>query len=282
MGKVKITFAVTLTAVMGYVLSEGVLDLKALIVFLGTFVLSIGSMALNQIQEIPFDAVMGRTKDRPLPSNKIKKENAWYLAIIFIALGLYILVEYLGLKPFFFGFVTMVLYNFVYTPLKRKTNFAVIPGAIVGVFPPFIGWTASNGNYLDPMIVMFGMFIFVWQMPHFWILLLNYKDEYKAAGYPIIMDKLPLDQVKRMILIWVLTLSFVSLFFPYVLQSGAVNKIMLAIINISLSADLIYKMKKLLYQEQLRPKTIFRKLNVYVLLILTIVVIEKVINKIIS
>ncbi len=283
LGKIRITTAVSFTALLGDVLANGNLSYKSIFVFFGTFLLSLGSSSINQIQEYKFDAIMNRTKNRPIPTSKIDRTTAFYISIILCSLGMYILVEFVGLIPFIFGLITLILYNLIYTPMKRLSNFAVVPGALVGVFPPFIGWTANGNDYLDPIIVTFGFFIFVWQIPHFWILLLIYKDDYKLADYPIVTDKLSVEQLKKVIFVWVISLCLTSLFFPYfIIDNLYYNKVILLIIIIILSIRLIFQNKILLTNTEVNPKYLFKSINVYVLLVLLIVVLEKVINNVLS
>ena len=283
LGKIRITTAVSFTALLGYVLANGNLSTKSIFVFVGTFILSLGSSSINQIQEYKYDALMNRTKFRPIPSAKIDKTTALYISGILCSLGMYILVEYVGLIPFIFGLITFVFYNVIYTPMKRLSSFAVIPGALVGAFPPFIGWTANGNDYLDPIIVIFGFFIFVWQIPHFWILLLIYKDDYKLADYPIVTDTMSVEQLKKVIFVWVVSLCLTSLFFPYfIIDNLYYNKIILLIIIIILSLRLIYQNKILLQNTEVNPKFLFKSINVYVLLVLLTVVLEKIINNVLS
>jgi len=282
LGKIRITTAVSFTALLGYVLAKGNLDLTSINVFIGTFLLSLGSSAFNQIQEEKYDKIMQRTKLRPLPSKKIDKNSAIAFAVIFSCLGMFVLVEFVGMLPFIFGFITLIFYNVIYTPMKRVSSFAVIPGSIVGALPPLIGWTAFNSNFLDPLIVSFCFFIFVWQIPHFWILLLIYKDDYKLAEYPMITDTMEVKRLRNIIFIWIISLCLTSLFFPYFIEDNYYfNKIIILIANLALSVKLINQTKKLLSDQEVVPKYLFKSINLYVMWILIIVVLDKIISNLI-
>lgn len=282
LGKIRISTAVSFTALLGYVLAKGSLDLTSINIFIGTFLLSLGSSAFNQIQEEKYDKIMQRTKLRPLPLKKIEKFSAISFAIIFCCLGMFVLVEFVGLLPFFFGFITLIFYNVIYTPMKRISSFAVIPGSIVGALPPLIGWTAFNSNYLDPLIISFCFFIFVWQIPHFWILLLIYKDDYKLANYPMITDTIEVKRLRNIIFIWIISLCFTSLFFPYFIENNFYyNKIIILVTNLALSVNLLNQTKNLLSDQEVVPKYLFKSINIYVLWILIIVVLEKIISNLI-
>lgn len=281
-GKIRITTAVSFTALLGYVLAKGNLDLTSLYIFVGTFLLSFGSSGFNQIQEEKYDKIMQRTKFRPLPANKIDKYSAIAFAMIFCCLGMFVLVEFVGMLPFLFGFITLIFYNVIYTPMKRVSSFAVIPGSIVGALPPLIGWTGFNTNYLDPLIISFCFFIFVWQIPHFWILLLIYKDDYKLAEYPMITDTMEVKRLRNIIFIWIISLCLTSLFFPYFIDDNYYfNKIIILLINIILSVRLINQTKKLLSDQEVVPKYLFKSINMYVMWVLVIVVLEKIISNLI-
>jgi protoheme IX farnesyltransferase len=187
-----------------------------------------------------------------------------------------------GMLPFIFGFITLIFYNVIYTPMKRVSSFAVIPGSIVGALPPLIGWTAFNSNFLDPLIVSFCFFIFVWQIPHFWILLLIYKDDYKLAEYPMITDTMEVKRLRNIIFIWIISLCLTSLFFPYFIEDNYYfNKIIILIANLALSVKLINQTKKLLSDQEVIPKYLFKSINLYVMWILIIVVLDKIISNLI-
>lgn len=263
---------------MGYILKTGYVDLISVFVFIGTFLLSLGSSSINQIQEIQFDKLMERTKNRPIPSDKITKQNALYISVILCCLGMYVLVEFVSLSAFIFGFATLVLYNLIYTPMKRWTSFAVIPGALVGAFPPYIGWTAVGNDFLNPLIVSFGLFIFVWQIPHFWILLLIYKDDYKLADYPLVTDKINITQLRNIIYVWIITLTLTSLFIPYFsIVEIEISRIIVFLLIILLSIKLLKDTLNLIKKIEISPFGLFKSINYYVLSVLSIVVIEKMI-----
>ena len=117
----------------------------------------------------------------------------------------------------FFGIMVCTTY------LKRVTPFAVVPGSLTGAVPAFIGWTAAGGELLDPKIILIGFFLFIWQVPHFWFLLLKYGKEYEEAGFPSISNLFPQQNLKSITYVWVIATSVTTLMFPlfHVLESGA-------------------------------------------------------------
>jgi len=174
LGKVKITFAVSLTTITGYVLAKGVFDSGLILPAIGIFILACGSSALNHYQEKDKDSLMERTKNRPIPSGRISPDRALFVALALSVAGAWLLYYSSGFLAMQLGILALIWYNGIYTPLKRKTAFAVIPGSLIGAIPPAVGWVAGGGNMLNPNLFLLLFFFFIWQVPHFWLLLLKY------------------------------------------------------------------------------------------------------------
>jgi protoheme IX farnesyltransferase len=102
------------------------------------------------------------------------------------------------------GIFTVLWYNGVYTPLKRVSAFAAIPGGVVGAVPPLIGWSAAGGDPSDPRILAVAFFFFMWQVPHFWLLLLRIGDDYARAGLPTLTRLFTRPQLARIIYVWMI------------------------------------------------------------------------------
>ncbi len=184
--KARITAFVSVSVLTGYVLFAKTIDTGVLLPIFGVFLLACGSAALNHVQEARLDALMRRTKDRPIPSGRIPRDWAAFIACAFMGAGFYLLASVdrhvfsiLGL-----GLLAVVWYNGVYLLLKRITAFAVVPGALVGAIPPVIGWAAAGGVVTDVAILDVALFFLLWQIPHFWLLLLLYGEDYERAGFP--------------------------------------------------------------------------------------------------
>jgi protoheme IX farnesyltransferase len=204
LAKIKISLLVTFSAAAGYVLSAGQMKIGTLVATAAVFFLSCGSCALNQYQEREIDALMERTKGRPLPSRKLEPAMALWIASSLIFSGSAILFYERGLVPWGLGLFAILWYNGLYTPLKQKTAFAAIPGALVGAIPPILGWVSGGGDIFDPRIWGIGLFLFIWQVPHFWLLLLDSSSDYEKAGFPSITKVFSTAQIKRIIFIWLL------------------------------------------------------------------------------
>jgi protoheme IX farnesyltransferase len=212
--KIKISLLVTFSAAAGYVLTAGQIKMGTLVATAAVFFLSCGSCALNQYQERQIDELMERTKSRPLPSRKLEPAMVLWIASSLIFSGSAILFYTTGLVPFALGLFTVLWYNGLYTPLKQKTAFAAIPGALVGAIPPILGWVSGGGSILDPRIWGIGFFLFIWQVPHFWLLLLDFSADYEKAGLPSITKIFSTGQIKRMIFVWLFSTGIWGLFIP--------------------------------------------------------------------
>jgi len=206
LSKAKITFAVTFSVATGYVLFRERLEVEMLVPMLGVFLMACGSATINQVQEWRTDLRMRRTRNRPIPSGRITPAWALFLACSFIGAGLNVLaaVEHHQLVVLALGAFSLLWYNAIYWALKRLTAFAVVPGALIGAVPPLIGWSAAGGLVNDPLILQVGLFFFIWQIPHFWLLLHLYGDEYVEAGLPSPTNLLSKEQFRRITFAWIM------------------------------------------------------------------------------
>jgi len=189
--KFGIVLFVLVVGLSGYALGlpagSGV-DFPIVLVFVfGLYTLSAGSLALNQVQEVDVDKKMKRTQARPIVCGFFSRAQALLISLLLISFGLISLLL-VSPRSFFFGLLTLVLYNVLYTYLwKKKWAFGAVPGAIPGALPPVIGYLAHSGAKLtDPDLFYLFMILFLWQMPHFWILAIKLKDDYKAGGIPVL------------------------------------------------------------------------------------------------
>ena len=211
--KFKLSMAVTLSAVLGWFLYRPVYGADILYLIFGVFLLAGASASLNQFQERFFDARMGRTDRRPIPAGKILPQRALAVTALLAVAGLFLLSK-LGAIPTLLGFGNLLIYNFLYTPLKRITSFALIPGGLVGAIPPMIGWTGAGGEIFHPTILFICTLMFLWQMPHFWLLIIRYGQEYEKAGFRTVSGYLNDAQIRRLIFIWICVSSLFLLAFP--------------------------------------------------------------------
>ncbi len=277
LAKLRVTFFVALSSFFGYIFYDG-FSWESLLVVSGVFLTAVSSSAINQYQERKYDKLMTRTCKRPLPAKKLRKEEALIFIIFTGILGIFLLgltfnVLAVGLAAF-----SMLWYNLVYTPLKRTTAFAVLPGALLGAIPPVIGWTVAGGDLLSPKIMFIAILFFLFQIPHFWFLFLIYNDDYKQAGYPTLKDILTVSQIGRISFVWIVCLAIVAVAEPVFFVN---NPLFLAVI-FGMSLILVWKNKFLLNlegeNEKISYRIAFRTLNMYVLLVVVIFTLEKIIS----
>jgi protoheme IX farnesyltransferase len=152
---------------------------------LGGFLLSGASGCINQIIERDFDKMMSRTMKRPLPTGRVTVNEAIIFSIVCLLISFAILIVFTNTLTVILSFVSMVLYSFVYTPLKRVGPVAVFVGAIPGALPPLLGWIAATGSITHEAMIIFGI-QFIWQFPHFWAIAWVADDDYKKAGFKLL------------------------------------------------------------------------------------------------
>jgi protoheme IX farnesyltransferase len=201
-------------AVTGYLLAPQRSLPSGVATALAVFILAAGASALNQYQERDIDARMERTRRRPLPAGIISPSRALSIALLLIFAGLSMLALAAGKGPAFLGMIALLWYNGAYTYLKRLTAFAAVPGAIVGMIPPVIGWTAAGGRLADPRLLVVCLLFFLWQVPHFWLQVLHHGEEYEQAGLPSLTTVLGKRQIARITFTWICSTAVTSLLLP--------------------------------------------------------------------
>jgi heme o synthase len=213
--KLKIMIPVSLTGFTGYFAFNPHFSSGIFILSFGVLLMAISASALNQIQEVELDRKMTRTCNRPLPSKRITINQALLFFLVNLITGAAAIYFAGNFKALIIGFLTLMWYNGVYTYSKRTTAFAVVPGALTGALPPLIGWVAAGGGLWDKPIVFIQFLIFIGQIPHFWLLILKYGEEYKHAGLPSLTDIFNGIQIKWLTFSWVVASVVAALFLCY-------------------------------------------------------------------
>jgi protoheme IX farnesyltransferase len=211
LAKPRITFMVLITTAVGLWLAPGPhAPVLLLCTLLGTTLVVAGANALNMYLERDVDALMSRTRNRPLPSGRLPAEAALAFGVATSAVSLPLLS--FGVNPLTgaLGAISLIIYVLAYTPLKRKSTAALLVGAVPGAMPPLMGWTAVTGR-LDAAGVALFLILFVWQLPHFIAISLFRADEYKAAGLKIIPVERGIEGAKLRIAFYSLLMMAVSL-----------------------------------------------------------------------
>lgn len=186
LAKPRITMLVLLTAAVGYAVGgQGSFDGLAFLVFMaGTALLCGGASALNNYAERETDALMHRTRLRPIPSGRLRPEDARTFGIAMSALGL-LLLALVNPLTLALGAVTLTSYVFAYTPLKRVTSLCTVVGAVPGALPPLMGWAAARGSLGAAGWGLFAI-LFLWQLPHFLAIGWLYREDYARGGFPML------------------------------------------------------------------------------------------------
>jgi len=276
LSKVRITFAVSLTTITGYVLASGRFDAGLILPTLGIFLLACGSSALNHYQEKDKDAQMERTKNRPIPSGQISPTGAILWAMLLSVTGSLLIYFGSGMLALQLAILALIWYNFIYTPLKKKTAFAVVPGSVIGALPPLVGWVAGGGSLADSRALIIAFFFFIWQVPHFWLLLLKYGKEYEKAGYPSLTSIYSEKQIKYTTFIWTMATGVTALMLPVF---GIVNSVGFSIATLIASGWLMVQFIRLLKQndETFKPGVYFMKINYFVLFMIVFLSVDSLI-----
>ncbi len=269
LGKVRISLPIAISALTGYALKTNLFDGQAWMLMTGVFLMSCSSGAINHLQEYQTDALMPRTKNRPIPSGKISPKGAFWVSFSFFAYGAFILIANFPIIVFLTSLLTLISYNVIYTPLKKVTAFAVVPGSLVGALPPYIGWFAGGGDWMNGDIFWVALFFFIGQIPHFWLLLLMFGKEYELAGFPSLHSVFNDNQIKRLSFTWILATIATAIVVSLEVLQGSILMFFLLIyifyVLFSLSASMLVK-----HDIQARPA--FFKLNFLYLFVMIILI----------
>ncbi|WP_281614040.1 heme o synthase [Flammeovirga sp. SubArs3] len=184
--KVRLTAVVVFSGIFGYLLGTDEISITAILALaIGSFMITGAANTINQIIEKEHDKMMKRTKGRPLPLGIISRKEAGLYALLLAVVGAAFLVYYVNVYAALLSVLSLVLYAFVYTPLKRITPLSVLVGAFPGGFPPLIGWVAATGEIGIEGLVLFAL-QFMWQFPHFWAIAWVADTDYKKAGFKML------------------------------------------------------------------------------------------------
>jgi len=243
--KIRLTLLVCFSAAFGYLLTgQTWYSTQFLWLCLAGFLVTVSSNILNQVWEKDTDALMTRTQNRPLPTGAISPAEALLASLLIGVVGLGIFVFKFNLNAALLSLVSLLLYAFVYTPLKTIHPIAVFVGAIPGALPPMIGWIASTGHYGWEPGILFGIQFF-WQFPHFWAIAWVLDDDYKKAGIKLLPSSGGRD-MKTAFNIMIYTLLLIPLgFMPYMMHMTGIESALIALLaGILFLAQTFYLMKE--------------------------------------
>jgi protoheme IX farnesyltransferase len=270
--RIRLSLMVSISAMTGYFLTGSSSSWALVLMFFGVFLLAAGTTVLNQVQESKYDALMKRTIRRPIPAGEISRLSASLVAALLIVGGT-ILLRLNGWLPMALGLSNIVFYNLIYTPLKTRSWLAIVPGAFVGAVPPLIGWTSTGFNIFHPNAIFIATFVFLWQVPHFWLLMIKYGKEYESAGFSSISKMLNEHQIKLVVFVWGVITSVFLMLFPLF---GFTLKPVLLVLLVAMNFLFISLFYRFLFMER-SPQTIrkaFILINTYAMVVFLCLVVN--------
>jgi protoheme IX farnesyltransferase len=189
--KFRLSLFVALSSGFGYSFAVGKCNwdfFNFIILLIGGFCISGSSISLNQIIENNYDKIMHRTLLRPIPSNQLYLLESIIVTIIINIFGLLLLLFYTNILTTFLSFISMVMYSFIYTPLKRLSPISIFIGGLPGALPPLIGWLSVSNSISNEIFVIF-ILQFIWQFPHFWSIAWKSNYDYNLVGFRLLPNK---------------------------------------------------------------------------------------------
>ena len=273
--KFRLAISVVFSSVAGYLLAVDQIEVSILLgLFFGGFAMVGASNAFNQWIEKDKDALMDRTKNRPLPAGRMNNLTALFIASLLTLLGIFILNN-INFKTALFGALSIFIYTCVYTPLKSVTPLSVFVGAFPGAIPFMLGWVAATGSFgVEPGILF--MVQFFWQFPHFWAIGWMMDDDYKKAGFKMLPTGNPDRATAFQIVFYTLWTIIISIT-PYTHFSGALTLSMGTVVCLVLIG--VYFLYHALKLMQKKSKEAARKLMyasiAYISLLQIIYVLDK-------
>jgi heme o synthase len=209
--KPKLTLLVIFSALIGLILSpEHIGFLKGALSIFAITLMVASAAALNCFLERDIDGKMERTKNRSLPAGRISPKNALTFGLVLMSISLFLIFSFFNLITGLLGILSIVVYLFIYTPMKRKSEWAVLVGAIPGAIPPLMGYTSASGSIDTFAMVLFAI-LFIWQIPHFFAISIMYDKDYSAADILVFPNTRGLDYTNRLILKFSFLLLYVAM-----------------------------------------------------------------------
>lgn len=270
--KFKLSFVVSLSLIFGFLLAKQKIDFSIVEPFLAVFLLALGVSCLNQVQEYKEDSLMQRTKNRPIAAKRISPKYGFYISFFLILVATYFIYESLGVYGVIIFTSVIFLYNGFYTYAKKTTIYAAVYGAVLGTIPPMIGWLSANGSLKSLEFFSLALFYFIWQIPHFWLLVLKYKKDYKKANFPTMIDNFGVEGLERITYIWLLLTLISGSFLLIVFNVDSIFILtLITIVNIITLFFILKLIKKHNYLHN------FIAINSYMLLTMSLLVFDKII-----
>lgn len=203
---------------------------KFVALLFGSLIITGAANTINQIIERDLDKLMKRTANRPMPTGKLTVSEAVVFAIVLTAIGTLVMAVFVNILAASLALLSLILYAFVYTPLKQITPLAVLVGAFPGAFPPLIGWVAMTGEISTEALIIYGIQFF-WQFPHFWAIAWLANEDYSKAGFKMLPYGKSL-QTATQIMVYTLFLLPLSILPFQVQMTGIVSAIIAGVVSL--------------------------------------------------
>lgn len=270
--KFVLSFAVSLSTLFAYMMAKG--DVRPDMVFatLSVLLVAMGVSTLNQVQEYKTDAKMERTKNRPIAAGRMSPQTGIIIAavlIFFSLVSIYSLLGMTGVNIFMFAFIW---YNAMYTPLKKKSALAVVPGAILGVIPPAIGWLVAGHSLMELEFMALALYFFVWQVPHFWLLVMLFHGDYNDAGYPTAMRLFGQASLQRLTFVWLILTIQTGVFLVWAFQVYSVSIGLCVLVGVWAFVSSLELLSEKF--ELKNARSVFWKINAAFLLIIIVISVD--------
>ncbi len=267
--KLPLCMLVAFSALFGYAFAAQGISTPALPVFFSVLLLACGGASFNSYQERKRDGFMKRTHLRPLVKGSLSTSHAVIQSSVLILLGLAGLFFFTTLSAFIAGIIGIATYNLVYTRLKPYSMHAIVPGAICGAVPPYIGWLAGNGDLISLNASLPVLLLLFWQIPHFFLVLLNHKNDYLESFSPNMLKRFSEPGLQRIFLPWITALAATMLTFSVIPSKLGGGGRAIIVVNAAILIILFYV--QLLFSESPNYKGLFRYLNFSIFLVMLVV-----------
>jgi heme o synthase len=265
--RLRLALANGISAVGGYLLFPSVPEVPQLLaLFAGVSLLAAAGSTLNQVIEQDRDALMLRTMKRPLPRGEISTTSALLIGAACNLAGELLLAAFGGAIPALLGAAALLWYLALYTPLKSRTSFALAVGAVCGALPPVIGWCLAGGSPLDFRVVLLAGIIYLWQVPHFWLLQRRHAEDYRRAGIPLFAPSRKRNGLGALFRLWIVALCAGVLMLPAFGMVGSTVAYCCVILSIPLVYAAFFKCSE---------RALFVCLNLFPILVTLVVCVGK-------
>jgi len=271
--KFVLSFAVSLSALFAYIMAKGDVGVDMLWETFSVLLVAMGVSTLNQVQEYKEDAKMTRTKNRPIAAGRMTPKTGYIIATILVVLSMILIYSLLGLTGVNIFAFAFIWYNAMYTPLKKKSALAVVPGAILGVIPPIIGWLVAGSSLMELDFIALALYFFIWQVPHFWLLVMLFHGDYQDGGYPTAMRLFGQASLQRLTFVWLVFTIQAGIFLVSIFEPFIVSLILTIIVGIWAFISSLELLKESFKLSNAR--SVFWKINAAFLAIIIILSIDE-------